>query len=172
MQAVYLSKKDIALFALFSLVIGFMTGLGIGHYKNIRFEILKSDIDNIRKSHSDLNSILTSLNRTLVEDVGKSMSKLRQKNAMELGCTKKLKQPTTMVSNFNSTPQVILFNNQLAYKVDNGSTTNNHTVTLQEVSPLIHDRDIILMPPADFNSSDTGNQYELCWIAFANSSNL
>ena len=165
MLEVTLSKKEIALFGLFAVVIGVMTGLGFGHYKNIRFEIMRADLQNITNANNDLFSLLNSLNRTLNFDVSKSMAKIVERNSMESSCTKKLNHPNGLTSNFKKTPQILLSNNILAYRFDNNTVNATHALALHEMDVLIHDRDLILRPPANFTSTGWQNQYELCWIA-------
>ena len=170
MLEVTLSKKEIALFAFFSIIIGTMTGLGFGHYKNIRFEIMRADLQNITDANRDLYSVLNSLNRTLSFDVVKSMNKIVERNTMESSCTKKLNHPYGLTSNFKKAPQVLLSNNILGYKFDMKNNNSEHALTLHDMGVLIHDRDLILQPAKNFNSNNWQNQYELCWIALTDNS--
>ncbi len=165
MLGVTLSKKEITLYGLFAVVIGVMTGLGFGHYKNIRFEIMRADLQSLTKANNDLSSMLKSLNLTLNIDVSKSMSQIVERNSMESSCTKKLNHPNGLTSNFKKTPQILLSNNLLAYKYDPNNPNTAHSLALHEMDVLIHDRDLILKPPANFNLTAWQNQFELCWIA-------
>ena len=160
-----LSKKEIITLAFFAIVIGFMTGLGIGHYKNIRYELMMNtlnsthnDLKNYESQAKALSSMLEQLNGNSATNV----SKVLEKGLIEIGCSRNLNRPSPLSPGFTKPPQVMLFGSRIGFNV---RSDTDYLLDMPGHTSYIFDNDLVILPEGN---STFRSDFEVCWMAHAN----
>ena len=164
---VQLRGGGIAIIALVTVAIGFMTGLAIGHYKNIRLDMMISDLEKIMTQVKTSNVTHTDLKVTLA-NLERDFNTTRHKNAIETGCTRQFYKPYPVSSAIDNSSQVLILDNIINFKVVAQSEMfpAYQNLIFPGTTGEIHSRDIALLP---MYAGETPDVFESCWIALATS---
>ena len=161
-----LSKRDILIFAAFTIIFGLMTGFGIGQYKNTRFEMMITDLEKTKIEYAVLNKSLIALNNSLNGEIKNNMNQIMERNSLEVACTNRYYTPNSFKNSFKRQAQIMLFSRMFNYnltKFDNGTIMTG--ASIERVTHSIYDLDSFITPPQDRTDKP---EFDVCWIAHAN----